>query len=250
MWLLPSLGRVDRCLRLADSYVATGADAPVVLRLHEGFEEPYLRESWPKEWTVAVGPKTTAPGAMAELFRAQPDAECYGFLGDDVVLRTRGWDQALEMAAGRWGVAWPDDGHQEQGQNCTHACLGGDLVRAVGWWALPGVKHSYVDSAYFLIGHELALLRYVPMVKFEHRNWMFGEGPQDELTRFVRDTFEGDTRRFKKWMQKGLPETVERVRRKMDGGARQSGGERPEWRNVEGRLRYESGADGGAPLFG
>lgn len=65
-------------------------------------------------------------------------------------------------------------------------CWGGELVRTVGWWALPGVKQAGIDTAWTAIVQPLGLARYTPQVICEHMNYRTGKRPLDETDSWFR----------------------------------------------------------------
>ena len=216
-WLLPSLRRPGNVARIARSYVDTEATGRVILRLHKG--DPTLPEyeklDLPETWDVHVGPECAAAGAMRWAFDRWPNEDFYGFLGDDIILQTPGWDLSLSNGAGRWGNAYPDDGIQ--GRNlATHPTVGGDLVRALGWWALPGVIHCFVDTALMYVAQRIGTLRYYPGVKFDHLHPIVGRGANDEVYQKGMSTFRKDMAKFNQWVNSsGTEKRLKRLERKV-----------------------------------
>lgn len=153
----------------------------------------------PANWALHAEPKWGSLGASMRWCLAQyPDATQYGWLADDTVPRTHGWDRELEEAAGDWGLSYAadlwfseDDYWASQLELGTHLssglCWGGDLVRTVGWWAPPGLRQAGIDTAWTAIVSELGLARYTPDVIVEHKNWRTGKRPADAGDEWTRD---------------------------------------------------------------
>ena len=197
MWLVPSFKRPQNLARLLESCRDTGMTSRLVIRLME--DDPTLAEyraiPLPENATFHVGPRVKAPAACQWALQLFPDEACYGFLGDDVVLKTDGWDVALALHAGLDYISYPDDGiHGEH--LCTHPCIGGDLVRSVGFWGLPGLDHNFMDTVWYSLGRGANLLHYCPHVKFDHRHPVAHKAEDDEVYRLGRENYELDKQRY------------------------------------------------------
>ena len=212
MWILPSLGRPERAQEVAE----TAPDAPIILRLHWGDPrlEDYMKVKWPRLWSVVTSEKLSLCETLNWAFKEHPLARCYGFLADDTIPSPKEWWLELEHYAGNWNIAFPDDGVHGK-HLCTHHCIGGDLMREVGWWALPGLKHSYVDTAWYLIGSNLGLLRYRKRVKFNHAHPINKKAEQDATYRVGQSFWEQDTKVFKDWMARDATKFVNELHQKL-----------------------------------
>jgi hypothetical protein len=220
MFSLPSRGRPHNLRRFLAAYEDTGATHPVWLRLDT--DDPALPEydaiHLPDHWLKTVGPRhpNRCNGAVAEMFAAFPDEPVYGLLADDLIPRTQGWDSKLIEAAGTHKLAFPDDGMN--GPNlATHPVIGGDLARAIGWLVLPGVLHSFVDTALYVIAGHCGLLVHLPDVLVEHMHPLARDkqgnpkAANDGIYRYA-ETYTRDSAVFYKWQGKDLRPVVERVR--------------------------------------
>jgi hypothetical protein len=215
MWILPSLGRPERAQEVAEA----AQDVPINLRLHWGDPrlEDYMKVKWPKAWSVVTSERLSLCETLNWCLKDYPrgkNADFYGFLADDTIPSPSDWADELEHYAGRWNIAYPDDGVHGK-DLCTHFCIGGDLVREVGWLALPGLKHSYVDTVWSVIGANLGLLRYKPRVKFNHAHPINKKAEQDATYRVGQSFWEHDTEVFKGWMAKDAVKTINKLRKSM-----------------------------------
>lgn len=153
--------------------------------------DEYSELRLPSNWTLHTERRWGSIGAsMRWCFRQYPQASQYGWLADDTLPRTEGWDKQLEQAAGRWCLSFARDnllsetknwhGYLERGEDLTAGlCWGGDLVRAVGWWAPPRLKQAGIDTTWAELIAPLGLARYVEDVTVEHRSWRNGSRPCD-----------------------------------------------------------------------
>lgn len=198
IWLLSTRGRPNACQEVLDACEETGMRSRGVVYVDETVDE-YRNLRLPKNWTIHCEPEWGSLQASLQwCFRNYPDADQYGWLADDTYPRTKGWDKDLEAAAGRWKLSYCNDlwisqsggtheEHLHKGLNLSSGlCWGGDLVRTVGWWALPGVIQAGIDTAWVDIVHPLGLYRYLPDTIVEHKNWRTGKRPYDDVDRWER----------------------------------------------------------------
>jgi hypothetical protein len=105
-------------------------------------------------------------------------------LGDDHLPVTAGWDTQLIAAieaTGRPGIAYGDD--RVQGENLpTAPVMSASIPAALGWMALPGLDHYWIDNVWADIGTAAACLHYRPEVTVEHLHWAAGLGVERDAT--------------------------------------------------------------------
>ena len=214
IWSLPSRGRPKSMARFLEAYHDTEARCPVYVGLDR--DDPtlgdYLRLVYPANWHVVIGDRSPAKPCNAiheDVFRQFKDASCYGLIGDDVVPRTKRWDEELAHAAGLHQLAYGDDGFQGEAL-ATHPCVGGELVRAIGWLVLPCVRHAFADTALHTIARNAQRLVYLPEVKTEHLHPLAGKAPMDATYQFDRG-FKDDQAAAREWAALELPIIVERL---------------------------------------
>lgn len=152
---------------------------PALVRLDT--DDPFLPEyralALPEGWTLVVGARGPISAYYDEAYQARPAAPFWGFLADDVVPETPGWDAALIETAGRDGMAVPAGGETTGG--CPHFVLGRDLVRSMGWLALPGLDRLYIDTIWEKIAAQRGVYRERPDVMLRHRHFSNGLALRD-----------------------------------------------------------------------
>lgn len=152
----------------------------------------------PDNWTIIFHEEWGGIAtAMNWVFEHYPNAAQYGWLADDCVPRTPRWDKLIERSAENWFLASGQDKYASRlvGRSRLRAgfdfgapmCWGGELVRATGWWALPGVKQAGIDTAWAAIVSRLHLANYNTRVICEHWNYRTGKRPYDETDKWIRD---------------------------------------------------------------
>lgn len=172
MWTVPSRGRPRNLARLIAACRTTGMSTTAVVMLDN--DDPTRDEAldlpWPADWSVLVqarAPLADRYNSVLEFFGRQ---SFWGFLADDVVPETPGWDQRLvEVAAGD-GLAAPAGAH-DGASSAPHFALGGDLVHSTGWLALPGLSRLYIDTVWGDIARERGTYRPVPDVVLAHHHF-------------------------------------------------------------------------------
>lgn len=126
-----------------------------------------------------------------------PDA-IIGNLGDDHLCRTPGWDVLVERALATPGIAYGDD--LLQGELLpTAPFVSASIVRALGWYFLPRLRHMFVDDALRELGIATGTLRYLPDVVIEHMHPGAYKAEDDEGYRRADASTESDRARFTDW---------------------------------------------------
>ncbi len=165
MWIVPSHGRPKLLKRLADSFGPEDLKQRVAVILcdRDPSVPEYFLEKWPRTWdfSIAHGEYSYCGEKMNFALEKYPQAKFYGHLCDDVWIQTQNMLAQLAEAAGDWKIAFPADGiyDEQPPENLVcFPCMGGKLVRSIGWWAFPELKHNCIDSVITDIGVRLGLL--------------------------------------------------------------------------------------------
>ena len=151
----------------------------------------------PFNWTLSITPRKILSERYNEVFEGWSHLKWYGFLADDVVPETDGWDRTLISGAGKDGLAYGDDGIDPT--RPTHFVLGGDLVRQMGWLSLPGLQRIFIDTVWHDIAKAGNVLRYVPEVKLTHHHFSNGKALMDATYR--KPGKAQDAALYAKWKQ-------------------------------------------------
>lgn len=216
----------------------------------------YRKVRLPRNWTIHCEPEWGSLQASLQwCFTNYPDASQYGWLADDTRPRTHGWDVALEEAAGNWGLAYARDlwlsetpvelSNLQAGWNLSSGlCWGGALVRAVGWWALPGVKQAGIDTAWTEIVRPLGLHAYRADVTVEHLHYKAGKRPIDSIDE--GDHIEVDIGVRNEWVRSVHYRNILRKLRDVVPGSDQDGALQAQRQSMVDEL-WSNGGDGKIP---
>jgi hypothetical protein len=138
-----------------------------------------------------------------------------GFVGDDHVFETGGWDAKLNDALQPMMIAYGDDGHQHEALP-TAVFMDANIVRALGWMAPPGLHHLYVDNAWKVLGEVMQSLRYFPEIKITHLHPHAGRAEWDTTYEDAnsRYTNEHDRAEYHRWVgsSDGLKDAIRRLK--------------------------------------
>ena len=214
MFFLPSRGRPKSVQRLADAYRISEAKLPVMLLLDSNDDFNYAGLRMPPTWIVYIQRQMSMCEKIASAMAVLDDAEFYGFLGDDAFPLTPHWDTITVEAAGDWNVVGSADGIQDE-KLSVHPVAGRKLVEALGWFALPGVKHLYFDTALTELAKALGRFVYLPDVQIEHLHHSVGKSEYDETYKLHAEYGQHDKEVFEHWQQNGLAEDLNKVRQAM-----------------------------------
>lgn len=181
MWFCPTYKRPEGLLELADTWEKYQPGKKLIVRVWE--DDPrgpdYAKTEWPESWEFYTSGAENFSPALNEFFQKYPDEPNYGFIADDIRLTTEGGLEYLESLAEPFFIAYPNDTIQRS-RLATHWCIGGDLVRMMGWFSPPFLTHGYTDQVWQLLGQGAGLLRYAPHVVFYHKHFLADRAKYDE----------------------------------------------------------------------
>lgn len=153
-------------------------------------------------------------------FAARRYAELYdvvGFMGDDHLPRTHGWDQTVTDACDSLEPRLAYGNDLLQGRALpTAVFMQARLIRAMGFMAPATFKHLYVDNFWLELGHRLGGITYLPHTVIEHIHPAAGKTPMDDGYRRVNapEIDNGDRTTYQTYLSDGsMDRLVTRVRK-------------------------------------
>lgn len=212
--IVPSRGRPERLAAMIESYRATATLETSTLMAVLDADDPAL----PEYEALDVDRTVVAErdGYTACLNLAARDARdavaILGAFGDDVLFRTPGWDERVEEALARPGIAYGNDLVHAAGHP-TAIWMSSLFARALGWLALPYSRHLWVDDAWKALGQKTGTLRYLPEVIVEHMHPAVGKAEMDQTYHEVYDGVLGhrDHLGYLAWVEHHLEADVAKV---------------------------------------
>lgn len=221
--VVPSRGRPDRLkVMLEEAVKLSEADTLIAVALDEddpelaAYEETLAVQS---QVMVFTGPRIGMvpwTNMVASEFLGQTKA--FGSMGDDHVPRTPGWDrlllEALEGLGGE-GFVYPDDKRRADVPEAVVVSSG--VVEALGWLALPEVRHYFCDNAWSELGRRSSLIKYCPHVLIEHVHYTISTAPRDVTYSEAEELYGNrDRLAFNQWRTNQMPGQVALLRRKFN----------------------------------
>lgn len=135
----------------------------------------------PPKWAFEVG----EPGPLSAIYNAcfarHPNEPFFGFLADDVVPETPGFDRLLIETAGSDGMAVPAGGETTGG--APHFVIAGALAMEQGWLSLPGLSRLFIDTVWGDVARARGTLRHRPDVTLAHHHFSNGKALFDPIYR-------------------------------------------------------------------
>lgn len=233
--ICPSRGRPGNVARLIDSFDATKKHAHTQLIIAIDSTDPQLdeysnvlnrradvlnRREAKDVFLLNIDNKRTR---MVETLNRAASYEIgsyevamLGFVGDDHLFETEGWDTFLIECFTPMGIAYGDDGHQHANLP-TAVFMDADIVRRLGWMAPPELQHLYVDNAWKALGEALGTLRYYPEIRITHLHPHAGLAEWDETyaESNAPEVDSADREKFYEWANgDGLRDAVKELKRR------------------------------------
>lgn len=185
--IVPSRGRPEAAAALVQAFNATRtADTLLIFAVDDDdpTRDEYVRQAVDVRSPVALPPSKTMVEALNLIAAESADSEfavfAIGFMGDDHLPRTVGWDAAYLAALREMGTGIVYGNDLLQGHRLPTQCaMTSDIVRELGYMAPPALRHLYVDNFWRDLGKGAECLRYLPDVTVEHRHPLAGKASWD-----------------------------------------------------------------------
>ena len=209
--IVPSRGRPHSAARLIKAvretaaeqthiYFALDADDPALDLYQQVFRELAFSGQ------AVIGLRDGLTGWTNAL--AVPLATKYNFLGsfgDDHVPVTYEWDarlmDAIRLMPGGVGYAYAEGGREGVPEGVV---MSSAIVRALGWMALPSLRHFCIDHVWLDLGKAAGCITYLPDVRVDHLHHTAGKSALDETyAQAIHDNGE-DIHEYGRWQESGF----------------------------------------------
>jgi len=153
-----------------------------------------------------------------------PGLEYYQEVNDDHVYHTDKWDEKLigkiEYGGNKFGMAWGRDGmnNKDTPNLPTAVIVSGTIIRALGYFFPPQIKHIACDDALLDIGNQTHTIFYNPDVMIEHVHYYAIENgkhkaPLDDNYRSIynAEVLAEGRQLLHEWRSNNMAQDIERV---------------------------------------
>ena len=128
------------------------------------------------------------------------------FLGDDVRIKTKGWDSILTVPLqNKAGIAYGNDLLQGKALP-TGVVISSSIIKTLGYMVPPELKHFYMDNFLLDLGNKINRIYYFDNVTLEHLHYANGKAEIDKTymsantadedfqsyTRYISNSFSSD----------------------------------------------------------
>ena len=135
-------------------------------------------------------------------------------IDDDCMVTTQGWDALLAAPIKKrgYGISYGND--TIQGENLpTKVMISSNIVKALGFFAPPVLKHLYADNFWKELGVNLNALDYFPEVMMEHWHHLNNKAEHDQNYKEIYASGEMELAKlaFDTYMRESFSKDMEKV---------------------------------------
>lgn len=219
--IVPSRGRPARVRALAEAFRETCTSRTRMVVVVDS-DDPYMSDYatipcdmiyvQPDTGTMVSALNLAARGQTRH--SAQPSL-AIGFMGDDHMPSTYGWDTAYLSVLRDMGTGIVYGNDLLQGENLPTQCaMTVDIIRALGYMAPPSLTHLFVDNFWSDIGRGANCITYLPDVVVEHLHPIAGKAPWDEGYIRVNDSslYVTDSAVYEQYRRIGLVDDIAKIK--------------------------------------
>lgn len=188
---VPTKGRPDNALRLQEQFYKTIRLNSRIVFINSDNDQKRDRYTGLNE-SITVSPGKPGFVDPLNLGYLQDRREVYsfavGFMGDDHMPRTDGWDEIFinRLIKLESGFVYGRDGLQDAAIP-TYIVMTSDIPLTLNFMTLPSLMHLYADNFWLDLGRAINRIEYLPEVYIEHMHPAVGKSISD-----AGYTFSGD----------------------------------------------------------
>jgi hypothetical protein len=184
--LVPTHNRSSRILKFLDAIVKNSLISDIYLGIDK--TDPHLSEynkivgKLPKPNCVKI--METQSNSMLQSLNLMgselsKDYQFLTFMGDDHIVKTRGWDvELVKPISKKFGISYPNDLLQQENLP-TAVMINSRIVELLGFFGHPIFSHLYVDNSWLEIGKSLNNYNYFSNIIIEHEHYSAGKSKND-----------------------------------------------------------------------
>jgi hypothetical protein len=212
--IVPTRGRPDNVRRLLDAFEETGVTCAKLLFCVDN-DDPALEEYQTIDADILIGPRIRIGPTLNHA--AKTFGTTYpvlGFMGDDHVPRTHGWDVTVMNALTELGtgIVYGNDLLQREALP-TAVFITSNIVRELGYFCPPELLHMYLDNSWLEWGNRAECIKYLGDVIIEHMHPALGKAEQDASYTESGALTSGDHILYNKYVSEQLPDDVLKIKK-------------------------------------
>lgn len=214
LFFMPTRNRPASLSRFFDAYRATGATVAgrIVLNLDDWQANgpAYIAVNIPANWAFVPVQADSMCDAMRRMWPLMKELEWVGWIDDDMLPETPGWDKLMvEALTGTNFVStndcWQARAEPEEGRMCGAWAFSGELLRAVGYLVPQHLAKSYVDDVWEMIGRQARCWTPRMDITTRHLHPTAGLANPDDTTDQVNKHWDNDTAAALNWRRDQAP---------------------------------------------
>lgn len=221
--LMPARERLNLNLTLISSIITTVDDINNIV-LYMGIDDDDPTREIQKKICDAIPFVKFVPihnegkfmglGKMWNILARQCDEEIFGYIGNDMIFRTPGWDTTIinkfknECPKDKIQLYHCHDGHRN-GELCVNAFVHRQYMSVVGYFIREEFLINWSDQWMHQVFSAFNRIEYIPEILIEHNHWVFGGRPKDNTGDRMMEADQGGIS-DKLWHELG-PERVKEV---------------------------------------
>lgn len=135
-------------------------------------------------------------GKMWNILAKQCNDEIFGYVGNDMIFRTPGWDTKIinkfknECPKDNIMLYHCDDGYHKQNL-CVNAFIHRKYMEIVGYFIREEFLINWSDRWLYQMFKAFNRVEYIPDIFIEHNHWVFGRRPKDSTGERMQQADQG-----------------------------------------------------------
>jgi len=225
--ICPSRNRPELCKRMLDSFDKTKSEWSNII-VYVSVDDPQIGkyEDILNGRLHIFGPRRTLVEVINYVSCEYMSAIAYyQEVNDDHIYITDKWDEKLigkiEYGGNKFGMAWGRDGmnNNDNPNLPTAVIVSGEIIKALGYFFPPHLKHIACDDALLDIGNKTKTIFYNPEVTIEHMHYYAivnnkHKAPLDDNYRSIYNeaTLKEGRQLLHEWRSNNMEKDIERVK--------------------------------------
>ena len=164
----------------------------------------------PPNWSRADLPRNIGFNAALDwAFKLQPALQWYGIMSDDCLPKTPEWDRIMVQDLAKHAIVSCNEGWQAkpngEGRLSPISVFDGNLLRAMGFWFKPELRHYCADDILEGIGRQFGFWNTRMDIEADHQHYMIGKAENDDTYAIsygdqAKEERERDIAHYQQWM--------------------------------------------------